>query len=585
MTLFMDKQQIIDSVHTLEQLSQESGNAALYSARNPLDRSFSSVSGLDQLGEQHGRVLHGGAGSAFDMLTAFERQVKWLEENLYANYYSLSGMNRFATDEFDRILEETGVPMFPRVYFPTRPDLGFEGFNFPPPVVNQAASLEQLASALASTNNAAAIEAADIWGSLAQRATQISDRLNSVASELIAANKGTPFEKANTAITTMAQSGMNFAQNAALMAQSTTALSAIAPGFAPQVTAAVAKVNALRATQGGIVVAQQAEQLFLQGFRAALATAATAAMPVTRHLMEPAPAGTGGGSTNEATSTISTTNWVQNTQQAARELDLEPHELAERVLDQVATQQSALGLDPATINPLNAHQHPTTHGGVGSGTTWGAGAGAGYGGGSYAGGTAQSHITGGNTQHHRASHTMPHQSGSNHGGGTNTTTGTGGGRGTGAGTSGFGAGVGGYGAGAGAGGSHRPGGSHTGRGHNPTGTGTGSGSGGGSHRGHSPYNNGQGTGNNSNTGAGGAGGRGSTMAGGAPMGGAGGAGGGQQANNRRRTTNRTRRTAVKGVLQQAERDKNLLDLLGEAPKVVPRVIGADVFKPRHERDK
>ncbi|GAA1474148.1 hypothetical protein GCM10009621_16450 [Corynebacterium felinum] len=70
------------------------------------------------------------------------------------------------------------------------------------------------------------------------------------------------------------------------------------------------------------------------------------------------------------------------------------------------------------------------------------------------------------------------------------------------------------------------------------------------------------------------------------MGGAGaGAGGGQQANNRKRTTNRTRRTAVKGVLQQAERDKNLLDLLGEAPKVVPRVIGADVFKPRHERDK
>ncbi|MDF5820647.1 hypothetical protein P4N68_06080, partial [Corynebacterium felinum] len=64
--------------------------------------------------------------------------------------------------------------------------------------MNQAASLEQLASALASTNNAAAIEAADIWGSLAQRATQISDRLNSVASELIAANKGTPFEKANT---------------------------------------------------------------------------------------------------------------------------------------------------------------------------------------------------------------------------------------------------------------------------------------------------------------------------------------------------------------------------------------------------
>ncbi|MDF5819513.1 hypothetical protein P4N68_00245 [Corynebacterium felinum] len=585
MTLFMDKQQIIDSVHALEQLSKESKSAAWYSTKSPLNGSFSSVSGLDQLGEQHGRVLHGGAGSAHAMLEAFERQVKWLEENLYANYYSLSGMNRFATDEFDRILEETGVPMFPRVYFPTRPDLGFEGFNFPPPVVNQAASLEQLASALASTNNAAAIEAADLWATLARDATAISDRLNSVASELIAANKGTPFEKANTAITTMAQSGMNFAQNAALMAQSTTALSAIAPGFAPQVTAAVAKVNALRATQGGIVVAQQAEQLFLQGFRTALATAATAAMPVTRHLMEPAPAGAGGGSTNEATSTISTTNWVQNTQQAARELDLEPHELAERVLDQVATQQSALGLDPTTINPLNAHQHPTTHSGVGSGTTWGAGAGAGYGGGSYAGGTAQSHITGGNTQHNRVSHTMPHQSGSNHVGGTNTTTGTGGGRGTGTGAGGYGAGV---------GGSHRPGGSHTGRGHNPTGSGvgsgsgSGSGSGGGSHRGHSPYNNGQGTGNNSNTGAGtgGAGGRGSTMAGGAPMGGAGaGAGGGQQANNRKRTTNRTRRTAVKGVLQQAERDKNLLDLLGEAPKVVPRVIGADVFKPRHERDK
>ncbi|MDF5819989.1 hypothetical protein P4N68_02680, partial [Corynebacterium felinum] len=65
MTLFMDKQQVTDSVHTLEQLSKESKSAALYSTKSPLNGSFSSVSGLDQLGEQHGRVLHGGAGSAF----------------------------------------------------------------------------------------------------------------------------------------------------------------------------------------------------------------------------------------------------------------------------------------------------------------------------------------------------------------------------------------------------------------------------------------------------------------------------------------------------------------------------------------
>ncbi|MDF5820948.1 hypothetical protein P4N68_07635, partial [Corynebacterium felinum] len=93
MTLFMDKQQIIDSVHTLEQLSNDAKVASQYSLKGNL-QGFSSVSGLDQLGEQHGRVLHGGAGSAHAMLKAFERQVKWLEENLYANYYSLSGMNR-----------------------------------------------------------------------------------------------------------------------------------------------------------------------------------------------------------------------------------------------------------------------------------------------------------------------------------------------------------------------------------------------------------------------------------------------------------------------------------------------------------
>ncbi|MDR7354087.1 hypothetical protein CFELI_13400 [Corynebacterium felinum] len=588
-SLHIDVQQLVESIDALGSIHDFAAMTSAFKDVGLLD-GFSSVSGLDQMGRYHGQVLEGSVGSAKEMMAALKRQVQWLGRNLHANLDALSGMDRFFAEAIDAI-ENGGTPSTSGVRYPVRPALGFEAFDFPTPVTSRASSLQELLSGLMSTNNAGALDAAATWANLSSRTLDMSTKLRQVATDMTASNRGEVFDAAAPRIIEMANASANFAHNAGLMSQSVAQLAMIAPSFTSAVGAAIASLEAMQTTQVGALIKKQAEEMYLIGFKEALSTSITAAMPVIRNLMEPASAGAGGGQSPAAISQGHAGGGITRTSQTATGMGIEPQVLAEQVLDTVASQQATLGFDPNVVNPLNMHQYPGGANSLGASTTsWGPNTGGPGGMNPIAGAGGLGGVN-----------TAGSQSGAfnQHGtGGRGTSAGVGSGTGYGVGGAPVAGGHGSSG-GVGAGGSNSGGGSRSGAGGaystgglRGNGTGSGSGSGSGSGRGGHVGGGGTGSGTGSNAGQGSSGagaagssGRGSTMMGGAPMGGTGtgGAGGAGGRENRRRTTPRTRRGGVKGILQQAEREGNLRDLLGDAPKVVPRVIGADVFKPRDQR--
>ncbi|MDF5822030.1 hypothetical protein P4N68_13230, partial [Corynebacterium felinum] len=332
--LYLNLSQVRDSINELKSIKKAVSMASNYPVKGLLD-GFSTVSGLDHMGRYHGQALDGAAGSAKEMLEAFERQIDWLEHNLQACYDANVEINQFVTEDIYAI-EHSGTPEYTPVVFPTRPELGFAPFDFPEPITSKAASLESLQEALLATNNAAAIEAADIWTDISNRVMDISARLRRVAGDLAEHNYGEVFEAAASRIHEMSATGINFATNADVMATSVRHLSTIAPAYAQSVAGALASVHVVGAHPSAIAMKKQLEETYLVGFKEALGSTLVSSMPGVRNLMDAPEIGSGGGSTGGFTSPGHTGGGITRSGHTAQNMGIDPHLQAHKVLDDIA---------------------------------------------------------------------------------------------------------------------------------------------------------------------------------------------------------------------------------------------------------
>lgn len=116
------------------------------------------------------------------------------------------------------IADEGGNVGGEEVVFPNRPDVVYEDFSFPQPVVQKASSIDELAAAFASTNDSEVEEAVATWKSLSEMATETSQDLRNVAAEVGKHNHGAVFDKAVERIGEIAANAESFAANASTMA-------------------------------------------------------------------------------------------------------------------------------------------------------------------------------------------------------------------------------------------------------------------------------------------------------------------------------------------------------------------------------
>ncbi|CAB0561625.1 hypothetical protein D9B38_08470 [Corynebacterium diphtheriae] len=217
MLIQIDSNVLFANVDTLGNIVSTTTNGIGSAGKTTLDGDYSSISGFDQLGASHGAVIKGGIGSAMKTMQQLTEQVNWLKEALNSSRLAFSSQNNFVSRGMD-IADEGGNVGGEEVVFPNRPDVVYEDFSFPQPVVQKASSIDELAAAFASTNDSEVEEAVETWKSLSEMATETSQDLRNVAAEVGEHNHGAVFDKAVERIGEIAANAESFAANASTMA-------------------------------------------------------------------------------------------------------------------------------------------------------------------------------------------------------------------------------------------------------------------------------------------------------------------------------------------------------------------------------
>ena len=273
---------ILDIVSTAQSMAADT--------QSPLNSGFTSVSGLDHVGDVHERVLTTDPGSALKSLESFVKQLEWLSDSLGREARGFQSQE----DANSRGMEiadaggDIGIESMPIM---NQPEPGYSPFGFSMPVVNVGTDIVKLATDLMSTQIWNVSEANARWSSLASEVDDIVSGLQEAAGSLEGENDSEATSRAAAKIREVAASGSHFVANAKVMGEKLTGFHAKLMGMQPTAMAMAMEVMAIPEP----VEREVAEKAALAALQPDLQRFAVEAMPYQHALMEQSPASGGGG--------------------------------------------------------------------------------------------------------------------------------------------------------------------------------------------------------------------------------------------------------------------------------------------------
>lgn len=268
----------------------ESGLGALAKHSGPIiSNGFSQVVGVSEAGGIHGRAVQMDPASASETLGKLQEQVNWLSETLGTHseaYGRQESDNSRAMDLADvgGTVEMAAMPVV------DQPEPGYSPFSFTEPVVSVGTDLDLLAAQLNGSDIQSGAATAQRWRDLAEKVTEISDQLDSVADGLVSSNDSEATERAASKIREVALTGKQFAANSRVMAQKVVTLG---EGVALAGFDAMLKSLKVKAIKDPIA-RKAAEMAALSELQTKLQTTVARSMPMQASLISDY-AATGGG--------------------------------------------------------------------------------------------------------------------------------------------------------------------------------------------------------------------------------------------------------------------------------------------------
>ena len=191
-----------------------------------ITRAFSSISGVSEAGDIHGRALLRDPASAKNSLVRFSEQLNWISSVLLVNssaFYTQEVANAVNINlaDFGGFGEDSSA------FVPARPDQNHPPLSFIPPIVAVGASLPRLSTALSATNTASTSAASARWVSLADTVDGLAAGLQDLASRIESENDSEATAAAGSKIREVAMTGSQFAGNARIMHAKTGKLSSM----------------------------------------------------------------------------------------------------------------------------------------------------------------------------------------------------------------------------------------------------------------------------------------------------------------------------------------------------------------------
>lgn len=289
--MLIDRRNMRVEVQNVDRLSRRL-DALQGKATSPLDGGFSTVTGLSEVGAIHQRVLATDPGSARNSLEGFRGQVSWLGEALQTELASFESQDILTSRGLD-VADAGGGGGAASMPIVAQPDPGYSPFGFTVPIVDTGASIMGLASNLFSTRFWDVSEANARWGALSGEVADIVTGLERSAASLESENDSEATTRAAQKIREVAQAGTHFIANANVMQQKLFGFQAQLVNVQPEAIALAFEVAAIPDPVAR-AAAEKAALTYMQGV---LQQQVISAMPYQHALMDAAPP-SGGGDTS-----------------------------------------------------------------------------------------------------------------------------------------------------------------------------------------------------------------------------------------------------------------------------------------------
>lgn len=292
MNINLNHEALFDIADNIHRVSNDTRTASSLAKSASLLSSYSTVSGLDQLGTYHEKALLGDISSAKSALQEFASQVQWVSAML-KNSIGAVGRQEIFGSRGIALADLHGNVVSQKEYLKPQPMPTIAPFAFGTPVVAPSPKLELLAHQFHATNPAQVELAAQSWRTLGSHIQEVVAELGRISSAMTSSNEGEVINKAAEKLQQLCASGQNFVANAAAMSASVSALNAIHAAGMEMVHAmqAVVAANSTDPARAAII-----EQSLLQSFPSLFTPQVLTGVPVIRHLMEIPPATGAGGS-------------------------------------------------------------------------------------------------------------------------------------------------------------------------------------------------------------------------------------------------------------------------------------------------
>ena len=216
----IDDEQLIDSGKELKYLAQGIYKSVRQSSRTDRLLDFTRVSGLDQLGAEHARVLDSGPASATETAKGLGKIIEGLALGVKDTAQGFEAQERCFSQALDAVEvggcagvgEETGMVTLTETVSPVP-------LVVSPKTVVPPTSVIDLLRSYFTTETSAIGEAVDAWKKTAQSMDDATARLRQVANDIQAANKGDAIDAIVDRIRRTSEATESFSHNAQAMSR------------------------------------------------------------------------------------------------------------------------------------------------------------------------------------------------------------------------------------------------------------------------------------------------------------------------------------------------------------------------------
>lgn len=285
--LFADSDSLLDASASMASLHDFAVTGLGLAGAATIGGSYSPASGFNQMGAIHGFSLKSAPGSASEVFKSLCDELTNVRQNLRTTGGAFAAQDSTASVAFD-FADVGGMVQRSVEKLSARETSGTSPLHKEPVLVAPDPSITTLLAKLSASNGAAASSSQGIWNELALRTADIAEGMYGLANYIGGSNSGAAPDAIGARLRNVAARTRVISGNSGIFQSNLGALEAFRTERTANVATAKASLDAMRATgPEGMAAAEVAEKMFLLQYAATTQASLTGLIPPVVNLTTP----------------------------------------------------------------------------------------------------------------------------------------------------------------------------------------------------------------------------------------------------------------------------------------------------------